>query len=218
MSRRDRVIADLLFGVQIVFAVIFGVSYAQRATQDVAGTSVAQFGLVLAFLAFSLALAAGAHRKEPTRASRQVIATYVIWIALVTGMILAAWNNPDYHWSSKDTTFIEVAALLTVAVSLFGLLLGKGPRDAMMKALLAITYKAVPQAMLVWKFLDEGSSGTPLAAIVVGHITITVRLCQICFMGRGKKWDRDRLWLFVNEAANELSWIIATIVWWWVAR
>jgi hypothetical protein len=45
--------------------------------------------------------------------------------------------------------------------------------------------------------------------VALGHFTIIVRLGQVWFMPRG----RNRTWLGVSEALNELSWLAVTIAW-----
>ena len=70
MSAKKRMIADLLFGVQVVCATLFCGAYAVRSLTDVTGSSIAQFGLVAAFLVFNLALGVGAHRSAPSRVTR----------------------------------------------------------------------------------------------------------------------------------------------------
>lgn len=213
MSSQKKMMADSLFGVQIVGAVVYSGAYVIRSLSDITGSSVAQFGLVVLFLVFNLALGVGAHRVAPSRVTRQAMATYVIWIVLTLAIIGAVLTNPDYQWNGKDTTTLVTAMILTVGVVAVGALRQLSLIDPMMKALFAIAYKSVPQILLAWKFLAEGASGTPGLAIIVGHATILIRLGQIYFMVKEAGWDRHRLWLAVSETANEVSWAVATIAW-----
>ena len=213
MSAKKRIIADLLFGVQVVCATLFCGAYAVRSLTDVTGSSIAQFGLVAAFLVFNLALGVGAHRSAPSRVTRQAIATYIIWLVLVAAIIVAAWTNPMYRWNEKDTTTLVTTVFLTIAVLLMSYLRRLSLKDPMVKGSFAIAYKSVPQVLLAWKFLAEGATGTPGLSVLLGHVTIFVRLGQIYFMVREAGWDRNRTWLAVSETANELSWIVATAAW-----
>lgn len=206
-------IADLLFWVQIIGAVIFCGAYALRLIQDVTGFSLAQFGLATTYLVFHLALGIGAHRASPSRVTRQAIATYVIWFVLGTCVMVAAGTNLEYQWNAKDTTTLITAMILTVAVLLMSAACRLSLSDPMVKASFAIAYKSVPQVLLAWKFLAEGASGTPGLSVVVGHATILIRLGQIYFMVREAGWDRNRIWLAISETANELSWVVATTAW-----
>lgn len=213
MSRKKQMISDSLFWVQIIGAVVFCGAYILRSLQDVTGSSVVQFGLVAMFVAFNLALGIGAHRAEPSRLTRQAIATYVVWLMLVIILIGAVVTNSAYQWNEKDTATLVTAIVLTVAVMVVGNSWEKPLADPMMKGLFAIAYKAVPQVLLAWKFLAEGASGTPALSVWAGHFTILIRLGQIYFMVKEAGWDRNRFWLAVNETTNEVSWIIATVVW-----
>lgn len=213
MSSKKKIIADSLFGVQIVGAVVYCGAYALRSLKDVTGSSVAQVGLVAMFLLFSLALGVGAHRASPSRTTRQGIATYSIWFVLILTIIGAIATNPAYQWNHKDTVTLVTAIILTIGALAVGTVRQLRLSDPMMKALFAIAYKSVPQVLLAWKFLAEGASGTPGLSVIVGHATILVRLGQIYFMVREAGWDRNRFWLAVSEISNEVSWIIATIAW-----
>lgn len=213
MSDRTKRVADILFVIQIMGAVIFCGAYFVRSLSDVTGSSLIQFGLVATFLLFHLALGLGAHRASPSRTSRQTIATYAVWLVLIVAIIVAAGTNPAYIWTEKETTQLTTAITLSGLVVL--LVVGSRKRfsDPMIKAFFAIAYKSVPQILLAWKFLAEGASGTPVVSVVVGHLTIIIRLGQIYFLVKEAGWDRNRVWLAISETANELSWVVATIAW-----
>ncbi len=213
MSVKKKAIADLLFGVQIVGALVFSGAYFLRSLHDVTGSSLVQFGLVATYLLFHLALGVGAHRASPSRVTRQTIATYAIWFVLISAIIGAAATNPAYRWNERETTQLLTAAVLTVIVLVATAIQRRKLSDPMVKASFAIAYKSVPQALLAWKFLAEGASGTPGLSVVVGHLTILIRLGQIYFMVREAGWDRNRIWLAVSETVNELSWVVATAAW-----
>ena len=213
MFSRKRIVTDLLFGVQIICAFVFAGAYFWRSLHDVTGSSVAQFGLAVAYLVFHLLLGLGAHRVAPSRVTRQAITTYGIWLFLVTAVGVATATNATYVWNKKDTTTLATAGVLTLVVLVLSHAQRLSPKDPMVKAWFAIAYKSVPQVLLAWKFLAEGASGTPGLSVVVGHLTILIRLGQIYFMVREAGWDRNRVWLAVSEGANELSWIVATAAW-----
>lgn len=213
MSAKKQTIADLLFVVQIIGAALFCGAQFFRSLVDVRGVSIAQFGSVATYLLFHLSLGIGAHRVKPSRLTRQAIATYCTWFVLIIAVIGAVLVNGTYHWSVQDTTTVVIAVGLTSLVVVIGWLNKLTVADPMMKALLAIAYKSVPQVLLAWKILAEGGSGIPALTVAVGHFTIIVRLAQIYLMVKEAGLDRNRKWLAISETANELSWVVATIVW-----
>lgn len=216
MTGKKRTIADSLFAIQIIGAVVFCGAYAWRSLHDVTGSSIVQFGLVATFLLFHFALGIGAHRAAPSRLTRQAVATYCIWFVLIMAVIIAAGTNPMYRWNEKETTTLLMALALTGLVVIVSWRVRLSVYDPATKAMFAIAYKSVPQVLLAWKFLAEGASGTPGLAVAVGHTTILIRLGQIYFMVREAGWDRNRVWLAISETLNELSWIVATAAWWLV--
>lgn len=216
MSWKERTVADLLFGVQIVGALVFCGAYFMRSLHDVTGSSIVQFSLVATFLLFHLALSVGAHRAAPSRVTRQAIFTYAFWFVLIVAIIGAAGTNPAYQWNEKETAQLMTAVVLTIAVLIVSAIQDRKMSDPMVKALFAIAYKSVPQVLLAWKFLAEGATGTPGLSVVAGHLTILIRLGQIYFMVREVGWDRNRVWLAISESLNEVSWIIASVVWFFI--
>lgn len=205
--------ADLLFGVQIIGATLFCGAYIHRATYDVTGTSIVQFGTVIAFLSFNLMLGIGAHREGPSRNTRQSIAIYVTWLTLMTTLFVTAASNSAYQWNRVDTVTLQTAIGLTALV-LVGSRVAKVPlNDPSVKGSLAIAYKSVPQVLLAWKFILEGATGTPALSILVGHFTILLRIGHILLTAREGGWNRSLRWLAISETLNELSWLIATAAW-----
>lgn len=216
MSLKKRMVADLLFGVQIVGALVFCGAYFIRSLHDVTGSSLVQFGLVATYLLFHLALGVGAHRASPSRVTWQTMFTYAFWFVLIVAIIGAAGTNPAYSWNDRETTQFLTASVLTVIVLVAVAIQRRKLSDPMVKGLFAIAYKSVPQVLLAGKFLVEGASGTPGLSVVVGHITILIRLGQIYFMVKEAGWDRNRIWLAVSETLNEVTWIIASAAWFFV--
>ena len=213
MSQTKTRIADLLFGVQILGALVFCVPYALRSLTDVTGSSLVQFCQVAAFLLFNLSLGWSAHRAAPSRITRQLLTSYTVWLVLIGGIIAAVLHNPNYQWNSRETEFVRTAVILTCAVVALSLVQRLPLSDPMIRAGMGIAYKSVPQVLLAYKFLAEGATGTPGLSVAVGHATIIIRLTQILFTVREAGWDRNRFWLAVSESANEASWIAATTAW-----
>lgn len=213
MSSHKKFIPDLLFGVQIIGAIVFCGAYIIRSLHDVTGSSIVQFSLVAAFLLFHLALSISAHKSAPSRVTKQAIATYVTWLVLIVALIITVLYNPDYRWNEKETAQLATAGILSAIVVAIMVVSRLGFNDPMIKAFFAIAYKSVPQMLLAWKFLAEGATGTPGMSVVVGHLTIVIRLGQIYYMVQEAGWDRNRTWLAWSEGINELSWIIATVAW-----
>lgn len=212
-ANKRKMIGDLLFGIQIIGALVFCSAQFLRSLADVKGASIAQFGLVATYLVFHLSLGIGAHRVKASRLTRQAIATYCVWFVMIIAIMIAVWINGTYRWSIQDTTTISIAVALTVTIFVISSICNTTIADPMIKAWLAIAYKSAPQVLLAWKILAEGGSGIPGLSVIAGHVTIIIRLGQIYFMVKEAGWDRNRKWLAISETTNELSWIITSIAW-----
>ncbi len=215
--RPKKIIADLLFVIQIVGALVFCGAYFLRSLHDVKGSSLVQFGLVATYLLFHLGLGVGAHRASPSRTTRQAIFTYTLWFVLISAVFVATGTNQAYRWNDKETIQLLTTGILTAIVLAAIAIQHKKLSDPMAKGLFAIAYKSVPQLLLAWKFLAEGASGTPGLSVIMGHFTILIRIGQIYFMVREAGWDRNRIWLATSETLNEASWIIASTAWLFVS-
>lgn len=213
MSHGQKRIADGLFWFQIFGALAFSGAYIERSLHDITGTSLAQKGLVVAYFSFHGALAVAAHRTYASRLTRQTITAYGIWIILTLIMIGVIIVHPSFAWNEKDTAMMITAGAFTLVIILVGSVFNLTLADAMIKALFAIAYKSVPQILLAWKFLAEGSSGTPAIAVAIAHLTILLRLGQIYFLVEEYGLDRNRFWLATSETLNQITWTIATIAW-----
>lgn len=209
MSFSRKTFTDLLFAVQIIGALVFTGAQFQRSLTDIHGVSIVQFGLATAFVAFNLILGLGAHRAQPSRVTWQAIVTYLVWMVTLLAVVIAVAANAEYRWTVQDTVTFAVTTVLVIAIAV----LRRPLRDPMKLAFFAIACKSVPQLLLVWSVLDQGGSGIPVAALLVGHLTILIRLGQIYFIVREAGWERNRLWLAVSESAAELTWIAVTLAW-----
>ena len=159
MSFPKKTLADLLFGVQVIGAVVFCGAQFLRSLSDVHGVSIAQFGLATSFVIFNLFLGIGAHHAQPSRVTKQSIATYLVWIVMLTLVCISVATNNEYRWSIQDTVTLGTATALIVGTIAIGRLNKRPIRDPMILAFLAIASKSVPQLLLVWSVLEQGGSG-----------------------------------------------------------
>lgn len=212
-SPRDRAISDVLFVVQIVCAVAMGTAQIALMLETVQGASITWFAFWFAFLLINLVLARDAHRVQASRVTRQTLAIYAVWsvvIGAALGVLLlsgdAAWNHVDSVTAA--ITLGGMAGAVAVARAR-----GVPVADAYVRAAFAVLLKAVPQLTLAWNMWEFGGAGVSVWAVVTGHVLINARLWQVGYAMREAGWDRNRAGIAIGEAANELSWIVATVVW-----
>jgi len=213
--------SDLFFGGQIFGACWFAIPQIWRSFSSVRAVSLGQLGLVAAFMAINLWLASDAYRearKTPHgtadagegRRSLQLIITYSLWLALSLGMVAAIALNPAYRLSEEDGEMVMFAGASTIAILLFSRLKGVPLADPMLKSLLGIAYKAVPQVLLASVILSSRrADGIPWETIAAGHFTAGLRVAQILLTHK----SRIRFWLGVSEGANEGTWLLVTLAW-----
>lgn len=213
MSSRKKMIADSLFGVQIICTFVFGGSQFFRMLTTSQGVSISWFACWQVFLVLNLVLAIRAHRNQPSRVTLQTILSYVAWITMVTLDLGVMFWKGTGTWNGRDTATLVLAAIGIVATLIVSRRKQLAIADPMVKGYLAVFFKAIPQLALAYNIFMVGGAGLAGMAVVTGHITILTRLGQLWFSIREAGWDRNRIGSAISELANEGSWIVATIVW-----
>ncbi len=213
---RARLVADGLFVLQAACSLLFGVSQFHRMLDSVEGVSVTWMLFWVAFLAVNLGLAIRAQRSFASRISRQVIIIYSLWTAVCGANLLLLLMSPGVRWTLVDTVTASLTLGGVVIATAIGRARGLRLGDPMLHAAYAVLCKAVPQLTLAWNIYRVGGDGISVVAFTAGHVTIGMRLAQIVVSIREAGLDRNRLGMAIGEAANEASWILATVVWFWV--
>lgn len=207
-----RQIADILFGAQIIGAFILCGSQFFRLLETTNGQLLSMLFFVEAYYGLHFVLAVSAHCAQSSRTTRQTVWTYAIWFVLFGSNIAAIFLN-GYQWSHNDArvvTFVLFGAVLVFAVMKFR---GGCLQDPMPKSFFAMLCKALPQFIVAFEIAQKGGASFTPAAIIAGNINIFIRISQIWFAIREAGWDRNRIWLCISEAMNEVSWATISIVW-----
>jgi len=210
--RRERRIADTLFWIQIVCALGFGLAQLLAMRNSIQGVSITWIALWFAFLVVNLVLATNALRAHPDRVIRQTVVIYAVW-SVVCAVNLVYLLGAGAVWNEIDTVTASITSAGVLGAIAVGLISGAGVGDPYVRATFAVFCKGVPQLTLAWNIWRHGGDGIAAYAFLTGHITIGLRLWQVVYSIRAAGWDRNRIGIAVGEAANELSWIVATAVW-----
>lgn len=218
MLRRKLPIADLLFGVQMVGGFVVCSTQFFRLIETTKGQLLSMFLIMEGYLCLNLMLASAAHRAGPSRVTKQTLVTYQIWLLLIGSNIAAIFLNGDYRWSHNDTLTVAYVIIGILIVFLVMSLRKVGLQDPMFRGLLSMVMKALPQFLMIPEIMEQGGAGLPGAAVMVGNLTILIRVGQIGFAIRESGRDRNRLWLCASEVVNEVSWATLSVVWlvWWL--
>lgn len=205
-----RLVGDALFLVQLGFAFTFGISQFVQLLSSTTGVSMSWFGAWQVFLLLNLWLAWRADKVQSSRVTKQTLVSYLVWTVMVALDISAMLFRESWIWNERDTLTLQLA---TVGV-LITLLIGRFDiSNPLVKGWLAVFFKAVPQVILAWNIWLVGGEGVALMAIIAGHATILARLGQLTLSIREAGWDKNRIGSLISEVPNELSWILATVVW-----
>jgi hypothetical protein len=209
----SRLTADALFGVQLLFTFIFGGSQFYRMLTTQQGVNLTWFVSWLIFLLLNLALTIRAHQNQPSRVTLQTVISYAAWTVVVAAdLAVMVWKG-THVWGETDNIAALIVGLGVVLTVGLAYRLDLGIVDPMVKGWLAVFFKAVPQLALAYKIFMQGGAGLAVAAVITGHITILTRLGQLWFSIKEAGWDRNRRGSALSEVANELSWLVATVVW-----
>lgn len=206
-------IPDILFGIQLLGAFLMCGSQYVRLLETTDGQLLSMLIILEVNLLLQLALALGAHRAQPSRVTRQTITIYLTWLVLICSNFVAFYQNGTYKWSENDGRVFTYAFVGVCLVGVSMPALGLPYGDPIGKSVLAMLFKSMPQFVMVFEVASKGGAGIPGIAVVVGNMTILLRLAQLTYAIREAGWDRNRVWLFASEAMNELSWACVSIMW-----
>ncbi|MFZ2523199.1 MAG: hypothetical protein WAW92_02320 [Minisyncoccia bacterium] len=172
-----------------------------------------EFVSVLVFLQINLFLGLRANRTRKTTPGSQAVGIYFVWSILAGAMIVATVTN-HYHWQMADSITLMLNVVGAFTVYGIGYSYRLSINDSMVKGWLALVFKSIPQVMLAVTIWTSGSGQSlPATAVVVGHLTILMRLTQIWLATREFGWARAQRAMCLSEVGNEVSWVFVTISW-----
>ncbi len=213
MSWQKKLTADLLFGVQIVCILVFGIGQFLRLLQTSTGVSITWYLSWFIFLCLNLVLAIHAHKNKPSRVTIQTLWSYVGWTLVVCANLGAMFYKNNWVWNGRDNATAIAVVSGIVAIILTTHYKKLPISDPMVKGWLAVFFKGVPQLTLAVNIFFVGGTGLAATTIIAGHVSVLSRLGQLWFSIKEAGWDRNRKGSALSEFANEASWIITTIVW-----
>ena len=205
---------DFLFGLQILLAWIFTVPQVIRAFHSTAGMTMTWPMFCSAFVLVNLFLAIGAYKDSHSRKALQVTLVYANWLVLWVSILIPM--SIYGTWKSNDTV---VSTLILIAVGI--LLVAR--RESSLKAtisepitrgIVSLIVKSVPQLFIAYCIMQAGkNNGLAGTTLIIGHITVCIRIAEIYSAAKQDGWTRKNVGLFISEAGNELTWVITTLAW-----
>lgn len=219
MSVKKKIVADLLFGVQLIGMFTFIIAQFVRMLHTVQGISPVWLLCAEAFCIINVSLAFRGWRQSPTRATFQLFVTHGSW-TLGIGLLLTllATKASEVVWGWYDTGTLVMVACATIIVFVVGTFRRVGITDPIVRGVLAAIFRGIPHIALAYKIGLLGGNGLAALTVWAAHATASVRIGQLGFAIREAGWDRSRRGLAIAEAASEVTWIVVTLVWLIVSR
>jgi len=204
--------SGLLTVFQILAAIGVGFSQHNVMRDSIAGVSITWLSFWLSFLLTNLAIAVSAVRVFPSRTAKQTVVIYAVWSVVIASILLdLLFLGGQWKWLDSLTATLTLSGVFLSII--WAKVRGIPISDPFVLASFAVFFKGIPQITLAWLIFQEGGDGLSSYAVLFGHAIIGLRLFQITFSIREAGWDNNRRCIFVGEAANGLSWLVATLVW-----
>lgn len=166
--------------------------------------------LIAALLAFE-------GRKKTEVGNRRVITQQVIvhstWVLCGIILLGVVALKGGYVWSHVDQTIATLALCGLGLTSGWAKAYRKSFADPAVRALIGVSLKPVPQFLLIAKIWSEGGGGITASAIIVGNVSILMRLIPLAMSLRTEGVNREKLWLLTADSLNGFSWLVVSIVW-----
>lgn len=197
----------VLFFTQIVLITISSYGQIPATIHSKTGANISWFGFWLLFSLINANLCYGAWRKE--KETNLLLQTIIhgIWSAVAFTNVACAFAYDKYRVDVPIIIFVSLGCIITYLVA--RVKYDTGLQDPIVKGTFSILCRVIPQLTLCYYMLDAGASGVSWQMVLTGHCTILIRLWNL----RKDLKNRDAKASFIADAANEVSWLIATAVW-----
>ena len=185
---------------------------------SVAGQLFSSYLAGVISMVWSFRLGIKAHKVMPSKASVRAMIIYCSWMVGLGFDTLAFFTHDvSKIWSWVDTTLCVVIILGSYLSQKVGEFY-KTPTIG--QGLQSVLYKITPNILAATKIFIEGAAGMPFFAICMGHGSIGTRFFQMIFLKEESKDDKNRIWLYLTEVANWLTWSLVTAAWllWFVTK
>lgn len=209
-----------LFGLQIFMAWVFALPQVICSFKSTAGMPITWSFLCTVFAVVNLFLAIGAYRIQKTNKSGQLIFVYSNWVLLFGSMFVAIALNKS--WTVTDTILVAVVVLgsaLVISVRWGGGILST-VTEPITRGIISLIVKSIPQLYVGYCIIHDGANtGLPWQTLLVGHITVCIRIGEIFFsamtkgVGGQHNWSRHNIGLLISEVGNEITWCVTTVIW-----
>ena len=213
MSRSQRITTDFMFYVGLATALGWCGAQGIRALTTTEGASLAQYVAFTGGFMIQLVLALEARKKTPGRIISQQVKLFTAWSTCGLALVATVALKGGYQWSTVDTVITILASAGLVITISWAAFTATPLADAAIRAWMNISLKSLPQFLLVWKVMTEGPAGITPVAIVLGSLSIFMRLIPLSISMYTEGQNRDKKWLWISDAVNLASWLSVTIIW-----
>lgn len=213
MSGKKKMTMDLVFWFLVINAVVFGVSQFVRMLSSTQGVSTSAYLFTWVSVSLNAYLAFKSHKAKPSRTTLQTAGVQLLGVIIYCSFIVLVIVKGSNVWDWRDS----LTSGLVVVGCVFTLIVAKkkkfGWKDPIVKGLLSLFAKAMPQVIMAYKVWQVGGKGLSGVMIVTFHILTITRIIQILITVNEFGIDRNRRGLLISEIGNELSWALVTIAW-----
>ena len=214
MNHARTLYTDTMAVIGVVTAILFCGSQAIKTLTTTQGVSVMQYVAFTSSMSLNFFLAIASRKNNPGRLITQQIwqlATWSLCGILLIGVVIVSRN---YQWMFMDM-IIATFACLGFAVTCIWVKVRKISMrtNPAFKAWNSIFLKSIPQFFWAILILADGNNGLSWVAIVVGHVSIAMRLIPLFISLKEEGVSDAKKWLLISDVSNEVSWISVTVAW-----
>ncbi|HSX42259.1 MAG TPA: hypothetical protein VLE93_02815 [Candidatus Saccharimonadales bacterium] len=197
-----------------VCTVLFGIGSVWVICQQPAGQSVSWYLSFFLFCVVALAITVQETPSPETLTRREVYRLWSIVAAVnLTACVTAKLVTSSPLWTEKDKLNFGIYGTATLVVVVAAWLTGKKLTDPLVRGWCAFALKDIPQGFLAWLGSHDPKVLPIILTIVVGLVTILLRLIQFGNPLQLLNWTREKQSLALAEYFNFISWAAVGVVW-----
>jgi hypothetical protein len=204
----------ILFWIQVVGVLIFGSSQLYHMiTYSTIGLSESMFLCNTIVVTINLVLALKAHKIQSSKNTKETVLIYFFGTIIYMSFLVTMAIKAESAWGNLDWITLAIVLIVVAIVFVYVVYKKINYRNPLLKGVISLILKVVPQLIMAYKIYEVGGQGLSLVTLIVFHFLTLLRIYKVWETKREMTTEKNRTGLLLSEIGNEVSWIVVSIVW-----
>jgi hypothetical protein len=219
MSQTHRNVSESVFWFQMFIIVAFFIPFqAHRMFYNTDGVILTSFLFVAIYSGFMLSLSLSAYRASPSRLTRQMVAVWVLGVALYALFTTIFFFKAERLWNPNDTVNSVYAFIGIIGATALVIIRKLPLKHPEVRMSLALSFRVIPQLLLgLNAFASQSAKGLSGWFVWSFHVLIACRIIQAYLGMKEQKQkghvDQSMRYMLISELLGWATWWVITAAW-----